>query len=177
MELLRSRLASFSPASLTAFAPFPTEGAIFLGERVRVLRAGTLPPPASRPVLYWMQRDQRVRDNWALLHAASLARAARAPLVVVFCLLTAAPPLATARSTGFQLRGLAEVEADLCALRIPFRLLLGGAGAQVGGYAAGVQAGAVVTDFSPLREARACKEEVARALAPGVMAAAGTGNT
>jgi deoxyribodipyrimidine photo-lyase len=139
-----------------------------LGERVRVLRAGTLPPPASRPVLYWMQRDQRVRDNWALLHAASLARAARAPLVVVFCLLTAAPPLATARSTGFQLRGLAEVEADLCALRIPFRLLLGGAGAQVGGYAAGVQAGAVVTDFSPLREARACKEEVARALAPGV---------
>lgn len=132
-----------------------------------MLRAGALPPPPSRPILYWMSRDQRVSDNWALLHAASLAHAARAPLVVVFCMLPSTP-FATARSTGFLLRGLAEVEADLRALRIPFRVLLGGAGAQVGGYANGLRAGAVVTDFSPLREARACKAEVARALAPGV---------
>jgi hypothetical protein len=28
------------------------------------------PPPAGRPVIYWMSRDQRVADNWALLYAA-----------------------------------------------------------------------------------------------------------
>ena len=168
MEALRSRLSSFSPAALAALPPFPTEaGTAFLPERARVLRAGKLPPAAAAPVLYWMDRDQRVRDNWALLHAASLARAAHAPLVVVYCLLPASP-FATARSTGFHLRGLAEVEADLRALRIPFRVLLGTAGPQVGGYANGLRAGAVVTDFSPLREARACRAEVARALAPGV---------
>ena len=31
--------------------------------------------PGQGPVVYWMSRDQRVRDNWALLYAQELALA------------------------------------------------------------------------------------------------------
>ena len=34
----------------------------------------------AAPVVYWMRRDARVRDNWALVHAAEEARAREAPL-------------------------------------------------------------------------------------------------
>ncbi len=35
---------------------------------------------------YWMNRDQRVQDNWAMLYAQKLALQERLPLHVVFCL-------------------------------------------------------------------------------------------
>ena len=38
------------------------------------------------PVVYWMHRDHRVGDNWALLYATQLARQAQRPLVAVHCL-------------------------------------------------------------------------------------------
>ena len=38
------------------------------------------------PVLYWMNRDQRVEDNWALLQSQDLALSVGRPLLVVFCL-------------------------------------------------------------------------------------------
>ncbi len=41
---------------------------------------------APGPVLYWMSRDQRAADNWALLHAQGEALARGVPLVTVFCL-------------------------------------------------------------------------------------------
>lgn len=34
----------------------------------------TAPPAADRPVIYWMSREQRVADNWALLYAAQQVR-------------------------------------------------------------------------------------------------------
>ncbi len=41
--------------------------------------------PLSRgPVVYWMSRDQRVNDNWALLYAQELAFSNKQPLAVVF---------------------------------------------------------------------------------------------
>jgi len=38
------------------------------------------------PILYWMSRDQRTRDNWSLIYAQELALKNRQPIVVVFCL-------------------------------------------------------------------------------------------
>ena len=52
--------------------------------RARTLKPGAAPP--SGAVIYWMSRDQRAHDNWALLHAAQLAAASGAPLHVAFCL-------------------------------------------------------------------------------------------
>jgi len=39
-------------------------------QRVRAL---TKESQAKGPVIYWMSRDQRVNDNWALLYARELA--------------------------------------------------------------------------------------------------------
>ena len=69
--------------------------------RSRKLRSGE---SVHGPVLYWMSRDQRAVDNWALLHAQQLALERRAPLAVLF---TLAPSFlgATLRQYGFMLRG------------------------------------------------------------------------
>ena len=55
-------------------------------ERVRTLSAVKQLKPSPGGVVYWMSRDQRVQDNWALLHARDLALQHGVPLSVVFCL-------------------------------------------------------------------------------------------
>jgi len=35
-------------------------------ERIKILRQAKL---SKNPVVYWMSRDQRADDNWALLYA------------------------------------------------------------------------------------------------------------
>ncbi|ADB84374.1 DNA photolyase 1 [Apocheima cinerarium nucleopolyhedrovirus] len=37
-------------------------------------------------IVYWMSRDSRVQDNWAMIYAQELANAQNLPLYVVFCL-------------------------------------------------------------------------------------------
>ncbi|NIP44763.1 MAG: deoxyribodipyrimidine photolyase, partial [candidate division Zixibacteria bacterium] len=44
---------------------------------------------APGPVAYWMSRDQRVQDNWALLFARDIAFERKQPLCVVFTLVPA----------------------------------------------------------------------------------------
>lgn len=50
-------------------------------KRVRMLKDGA---QGDGPVVYWMSRDQRMADNWALLYALERAAAKRAPAAVVF---------------------------------------------------------------------------------------------
>ena len=59
-----------------------------------------------------MSRDQRAKDNWALLFAQELALKQKTPLAVVFCLV---PEFlgATTRQYRFMLKGLQEVEQNL----------------------------------------------------------------
>ncbi len=131
-----------------------------LGPRSRALRAGDLGPG---PVLYWMSRDQRVADNWALALAQRLALDLNRPLAVVFGL---SPGFlgATWRQYAFMLQGLREVEARLRALGIPLLVHLGDPGEVVAACGQEYQAAAVVMDFSPLRLPRAWKETVVRRL-------------
>ena len=63
------------------------------------------------PVVYWMSRDQRVKDNWALLFSQRIALEANAPLIVVFCV-TDKFPGATRRHYQFMLKGLQEVASS-----------------------------------------------------------------
>jgi len=53
-------------------------------ERVRTLN--DRPRKTSGPVVYWIQRDMRVSDNWALLYAADTARELHVLLIVCFTL-------------------------------------------------------------------------------------------
>ncbi|HUV02037.1 MAG TPA: deoxyribodipyrimidine photo-lyase [Desulfobacteria bacterium] len=59
----------------------------------------------SGPVIYWMSRDQRVKDNWALLFSQEVALQQHAPVAVVFCVV---PRFlnAAVRQYGFMLKGL-----------------------------------------------------------------------
>lgn len=127
--------------------------------RARSVASGRASGPG--PVAYWMRREHRVRDNWALLHAQSLALEAARPLVVVWCLARGYLG-ATRRQYGFLLRGLAEVANELQKLHIPFVLLEGEPGAEVARFAA--NAHTLVTDFDPLRPKRQWLAEAATAL-------------
>lgn len=104
----------------------------------------------SGPVVYWMSRDQRVADNWALLYAQQEALARKVPLVTAFCL---APAFlgATIRQYGFMLRGLQGVAARLAELAIPFLLLHGPADKELSHFVERQGASLLVTDFNPLR--------------------------
>ncbi len=50
----------------------------------RRVRALNDRPVRQGPVVYWMSRDQRVADNWALLYAQGLAAERQQPLAVAF---------------------------------------------------------------------------------------------
>lgn len=111
-------------------------------------------------VVYWMSRDQRAVDNWALIKAREIAAEHGATCHVVFNLVPSFLG-ATRRHYAFMLDGLRIVEQQLQALRIPFHLLRGDPKNTVPQFAADHKAIAVVTDMSPLRVARKWHEEVA----------------
>ena len=69
-----------------------------------------------------MSRDQRMRDNWALLHAAEAAQASGGRVAVAFNLVDRYLN-AGARQFGFMLRGLREMAPKLEAANIRFYLL------------------------------------------------------
>lgn len=129
-------------------------------DRVRVLKERR---DKKGPVVYWMSRDQRARDNWALAFAQEMALERRSPLAVVFTL--AEEFLGAAiRQYGFMLRGLEEVETALEEKGIPFLLLRGDPGDAVSKFAEENGVSALVTDFSPLAVKRGWTGKVAERL-------------
>ncbi|MBE0583619.1 MAG: deoxyribodipyrimidine photo-lyase [Desulfofustis sp.] len=102
------------------------------------------------PVVYWLSRDQRVRDNWALLCAQQEALIRGRGLVVVFCLVTDYPG-GEQRSYQFLLTGLAELARRLAKLSIGFALLRGDPVAALPLWLHRIDACTLVGDFDPLR--------------------------
>ena len=120
--------------------------------------------PQSR-VLYWMFRDKRVEDNWALLHAAEIAKRHKMSLAVTY---TIVPDFGefTLRHHHFVLHGLSDVSEALAEKKIAFQAAVTKEG-PVPFLADLVKASnvrAVVTDFLPLREKLAWDNELAAAL-------------
>ncbi len=106
-----------------------------------------------------MQREQRVRENWALYFALVLAKESDVPLCVCFNLV---PDFlgALPRAYLFMLEGLREVEGELAELRIPFVLLRGQPENTIPGLVRDLEASGIVMDFNPLKIVRAWKREV-----------------
>ncbi|CAN1834097.1 Deoxyribodipyrimidine photo-lyase [Linum perenne] len=126
--------------------------------RIRVLKQGS--PETTGPVVYWMFRDQRLKDNWALIHAVDQANKGNVPLAIAFNLFDAFLG-AKARQLGFMLRGLKQLQRDVEEkLQIPFFLFRGEAEETVPKFLKECGASILVTDFSPLREIRKCKEAI-----------------
>jgi deoxyribodipyrimidine photo-lyase len=126
-------------------------------KRVRLLREG---PRTKGAVVYWMSRDQRADDNWALLFAQELAVESKSPLLVVFCLV---PEFlgACMRQYAFMVRGLAEADGELDRKGIPLFLVKGQLESKLPGLLKKYRASALVTDFDPLRIKRRWKQQVA----------------
>ena len=130
-------------------------------KRVRALKPGT--PTGNGPVIYWMSRDQRVRDNWALLYACQQASRTGAPVAVAFNLVTDFLG-AGARQFSFMLRGLRLLAPKLQDLGIPFFLLQGDPVQTIPTLVRDSGASLLVTDFGPLRLGRQWREGVAAAI-------------
>ncbi len=126
--------------------------------RARILKKAS---PRIGPVVYWMSRDQRVKDNWAMHYAQEAALRSGSALGVVFCL---APSFLNAglRQYDFMLLGLREVEASLRRKNIPLFLLLGRPEKEIPRFIASSRTALLVTDFDPLRIKRTWKKGVAR---------------
>jgi deoxyribodipyrimidine photo-lyase len=128
--------------------------------RIRILNKGI---PGKGPVVYWMSRDQRTTDNWALLFARQLADENGKDLLVVFTLSPAFQG-AGLRHYSFMLKGLAEVEENLKKYRIPFLLLPGYPPESLKELKMETGISYLVTDFDPLRIKLSWKREVCESL-------------
>jgi deoxyribodipyrimidine photo-lyase len=120
-------------------------------------------------VVYWMQRDMRARDNWALCLASYFAAQKGLPLRVVYAF--APPPTRldpmpslqdlpmTRRHGNFLLGGLELVHKELETRKIPMHFVMAESHESVGEEVCRLlleelRACLVVSDFSPLRQFR-----------------------
>lgn len=134
--------------------------------RIRVLKQGS--GPLVGPVVYWMFRDQRIRDNWALIHAVDEANKANVPVAIAFNLFDQFLG-AKARQLGFMLRGLQKLHSNLeNTLQIPFFLFQGEAVDTIPNFLKECGASLLVTDFSPLRDVRSWKEKICERVSESV---------
>ncbi|KAJ3594882.1 hypothetical protein NHX12_004187 [Muraenolepis orangiensis] len=120
-------------------------------KRIRFISDAQKMKQGSEGILYWMGRDHRLQDNWALVHAQQLAVEEKLPLHICVCLLVPKSELSTLRHYGFMLKGLEEVAKECEALDIQFHLLRGAPGEVLPGFVSEHGLGVLVTDFSPLR--------------------------
>jgi deoxyribodipyrimidine photo-lyase len=126
--------------------------------RIRLLKKGK---ESKGPVIYWMSRDQRVHDNWAMIFAQKLAIEKKLSLVVIFNLV---PDFlqATLRQYGFMLKGLEQLEKELNEYNIPFFLLKGKPEESIPEFIKKKNASILISEFDPLRIKRIWKNEIAK---------------
>ncbi|KAJ6712342.1 DEOXYRIBODIPYRIMIDINE PHOTOLYASE [Salix purpurea] len=108
--------------------------------RIRVIKEGSKRQVGDGPVVYWMFRDQRLRDNWALIHAVDQANRSNVPLQ-------------------------SRIEETL---QIPFFLFQGEAEETIPAFLRDCGASLLVTDFSPLRQFRTCQNEICKRVSDSV---------
>jgi len=136
-------------------------------ERVRNLTEGVETADISG-VVYWMSRDMRVQDNWAMLYSQKMALESRGPLHVLACVLPSFLKM-TWRHYHFMLEGLKEVAQECRNLNINFHLHSGNPDKCFNPeffHKFGI--GLIVTDFSPLREHMEEVEKVKSIVPKGV---------
>lgn len=110
-----------------------------------------------------MGRDQRVRDNHALLAAQAEALEHGLGLIVVFNLLTKSG-YRKREHYEFMVSGLKEVEKDLAANNIAFMVTIGPASKNLIRLTQEMHPRSLYFDFSPLRGPRATQKLVAKSV-------------
>ncbi|TFG08969.1 MAG: deoxyribodipyrimidine photo-lyase [Promethearchaeota archaeon] len=108
------------------------------------------PKKSKGAIVYWMSRDQRVNDNWALIFAQDMAIREKLPMMVIFCLIPSFLG-ATLRQYDFMLSGLEQIHEKLTELNIPFKIMSGFPQQEIPKFIDENDVGCLITDFSPLR--------------------------
>ncbi len=116
-------------------------------KRVRLISNGS---EKEGPVVYWISRDQRMSDNWALLYAQEKALEKEESLIIVFSL-SSSFLKSGFRQYSFMIEGLRELEENLHKKNIPFHLLFGSPEETIPIFIKKNNASSLITDFSPLR--------------------------
>lgn len=120
---------------------------------------------SAGPVVYWMDRDMRIQDNWALIRAQSIASQEKVPLLIVYNLVANFLG-GSYRQWDFKLKGLQEIEETCKEKNIPFFIIIDTTGKQTPDlfvdFCSDYNVGTVVTDCSPLRIQRKWKQSVAQ---------------
>jgi deoxyribodipyrimidine photo-lyase len=120
------------------------------------------------PIVYWMNRDMRLEDNWALIYAQTFANDNKQPCVVIFSLFDT---FGHAKNTDddrmfYQMKlGLKLVDQQAKLRGLPFYILHGPTVATITKFLVDIHAGMLVTDFSPLKDMRALRTQLASKLA------------
>lgn len=114
-------------------------------------------------VIYWMQREQRVNHNWALIYSIELAKKENRPLKVIF-FLNENYVGKFLRQIHFIIEGLKQVEEKLIKLNIPFEIHFGDPVKSIPSLVETEGVGIIVTDFNPIRIYRTNKELIAKKL-------------
>lgn len=119
--------------------------------------------PGRGPVVYWMNRELRLRDNWALRRAIDLADAEGRGVAIVYNLLEDFLG-GGLRQLAFKVPALKELERDAEGKGIGFHVAFGTEShLEVMRIATELDATAIVTDFFPLRLPREWLCEIAKA--------------
>lgn len=101
-------------------------------------------------ILYWMQRDQRVDDNWALIYAYHLAKKYNKRLYILFNVVDnfLNAPL---RHYHFMFEGLKEVDKKCKQLNINFVITYGNPVDNITNFIKNFEIQALITDFNPIK--------------------------
>ena len=157
-------LASFLSGNVSA-AEIPnqhTDTTVRFDEsRVQVLKEGDRSTKGN--VVYWMSRDQRICDNWALIKAQQIALKQNQGLCIIFCLQSSYVG-SYKRHYGFMLRGLKELCSKASALNIPLHILSGPPSEVIPPFLSAHNVSTIVCDFSPLKIAKTWKADLTAAL-------------
>jgi deoxyribodipyrimidine photo-lyase len=112
-------------------------------------------------IVYWMSRDQRLKNNWALNFAIELSQKYQQPIVIIFNL-TDDFPGATLRAYSFMLKGLQEQQELANKLNIPFVIKIGKPEINIPNFVYQISASNLISDFDPLKIKRFWKREIAK---------------
>ena len=124
------------------------------------------------PIVYWMNRDMRLEHNWALIYAQTFANDIKQPCVVIVSLFDSfgsAKNIADDRMFNQMKLGLKLVDQQAKLRGLPFYILHGPTVATISRFLQDIHAGMLVTDFSPLRDMRALRTQLASKIAIKMM--------
>jgi len=116
-------------------------------DRIKTIRHGSF---NGRGVLYWMQRDKRVEDNWALIASQYIALKHKVPLYVCFQYVGEYKE-SNLRHYEFLFKGLEQTALELKAKNINFIVLKGLVGKVIPQLIEKKKIGTLIVDYSPIK--------------------------